>query len=180
MADVDAAVQFVLRQEDSRLSGAVTTLPGDSGGPTRFGLASTRHPELVAQQYYEVVEGVPVVPHEVALPIAEAAYTTQYAAPVQLAAVTNQDIANRILSFSINEGPGTATEVLQRALNSLGNTLTIDGGFGSKTLAAVNAADPEMLLAAERTFEEQYYDQLVIKEPALAPYIKGLLARADA
>ena len=48
MADVDKAVQFVLGLEDARLKGDVTTLPGDRGGATRFGLASASHPDLVA------------------------------------------------------------------------------------------------------------------------------------
>lgn len=180
MADVDQAVQFVLLQEDSRLSGAVTTLPGDAGGATRFGLASASHPELVAQGYYQLADGVPVIPNAQALSIAEAAYVSQYAARVQLGSIVNQDVANRILSFAINEGPEEATKILQRALNSLGGALDVDGGFGPVTLAAVNAADPAALMAAERNFEARFYRDLVTANPAMAPDLQGLLSRANA
>ena len=180
MADVDKAVQFVLGQEDARLTGDVTTLPGDRGGATRFGLASASHPDLVADGYYEVENGEPKIPHDEALAIAEKAYAEQYGAKVQLEEIDDQDVANRVLGFAINEGPGEATAILQRALNSLNNRITEDGKFGPATLAAVNAAEPDQLIAALRTFEKQFYTHLVTVRPELMPCYHGFLNRADA
>jgi hypothetical protein len=40
MSSIDVAIQFVVRQEDARMTGSVPTLPGDRGG--RPGLASPR------------------------------------------------------------------------------------------------------------------------------------------
>lgn len=180
MADVEKAVQFVLGLEDARLTGAVTTLPGDRGGPTRFGLASTAHPDLLAEGYYDFENGEPKIPHDEALAIAEKVYAEQYGAKVQLEEIDDQDVANRVLGFSINEGPGEATVVLQRALSSLGAKLADDGRFGPTTLAAVNAADPEKLIDALRTFERQFYTHLVQVRPELLPCYHGFLNRAHA
>lgn len=180
MADVDKAVQFVLGLEDARLKGDITTLPGDRGGPTRFGLASASHPDLVADGYYEVENGSPKIPHDEALAIAEKAYAEQYGAKVQLEEIDDQDVANRVLSFAINEGPGEATALLQRALNTCGSNLAVDGCFGPETLRAVNAANPAQVIAALRAQQAGFYRRLVAARPALLPYLDGFLNRAEA
>ena len=89
MANLKIAVGFVLRQEDSRLEGAVTTLPGDSGGPTRFGLASTSHPELIAQGYLDASK----VDRDTALAIAEEVYEKTNANPMRVSDINDQALA---------------------------------------------------------------------------------------
>jgi lysozyme family protein len=180
MADVNKAVQFVLGQEDARLTGDVTTLPGDRGGRTRFGLASKFHPELVEKGYYEVENGKPKIPHDEALAIAERTLSEDYALKVGIDKITDQNVANRVLSFAINEGPGEATAILQKALNSLGAKLAADGRPGPATLETINAADPAQLIAALRSFERQFYTHLVSVRPELMPEYHGLLNRANA
>ena len=180
MADVDKAVQFVLHQEDESLSGDITTLPGDRGGPTRFGLASASHADLMADGYYEVENGAPKIAHDEALAIAEKAYAEQYAAKVQLEHIDDQDVANRVLSFAVNEGPHEAVALLQRALNTCGSSLSVDGILGGATLAAVNAADPAQVIASLRAQQSGFYRRLVAARPDLLPYLHGLLNRAEA
>jgi len=43
MADFKKAIEFVLRHEDAKLSGAVTH---DSGGTTKFGISQKAHPNI--------------------------------------------------------------------------------------------------------------------------------------
>jgi len=68
----------------------------------------------------------------------------------------------------------------RRVVNSLNNRITEDGKFGPATLAAVNAAEPDQLIAALRTFEKQFYTHLVTVRPELMPCYHGFLNRADA
>lgn len=181
MADTTQAVQFVLRQEDSRLSGEITTIPGDTGGATRFGVASRFHHDLVAKQYFDKnADGTPVIANDLALAIAEELYEEQYGAKIQLAEIVDQDVANRVLSFAINEGPPQAVKIVQKALNSLGYFLAEDGEVGKATLDAINTAQPEKLIDAVRTFQAQFYVNLVAERPALRPVLQGLLNRAKA
>ena len=42
----------------------------------------------------------------------------------------------------INQGKGTAVKVLQRAVNSKGGDLKVDGGLGPKTIEAINKYKP--------------------------------------
>jgi lysozyme family protein len=131
MADTATAVQFVLRQEDSRLTGEITTLKGDRGGRTRFGLAERFHLDLVKRGYYDIGEdGEPVIPHDEALEIADQVYEEQYASALSLPFVESQDVANRLLSFAINEGPAEGIAVAQKACNALGCSLASTGSSG--------------------------------------------------
>jgi hypothetical protein len=49
MADAQAAIDFVTRQEDSTLSGVITNASANRGGLTHFGLCEKWHPELTAK-----------------------------------------------------------------------------------------------------------------------------------
>jgi len=179
MADLDTAVQFVLHQEDARLSGAITTLPGDRGGATRYGLAARWHPELVEEGYYEMKDGEPTVPNEYALAIAVQVYSVQYASKLNIPGIADQDLANRALSFAVNEGPHEAVTLLQRAANACGCRIAVDGDFGPETLKAVDGLQPERLLAAFRSVQAGFYRRLVAVRPQLLPYLNGFLNRAN-
>lgn len=176
MADVKTAVLFVLKLEDSTLSGKVTTLPGDSGGATRFGLASRWHPQLVQRGYYSASK----VDNETALAIAVDTYTAGYAQPCRLADIDDQTVANDVLSFAINAGPEQAVLLLQRAVSSLGHLVAEDGSMGPNTLEAVNAADPAKLLGMYTELMADFYRDLCKTKPEMAGLLDGLLNRAHA
>ena len=80
MADIRKAVEFMLRQEDARLSGTVTNAASDNGGFTRFGLCAKWHPALVAAGFF-----TPQMPRDKALLMAEETYSTEYAPALRLA-----------------------------------------------------------------------------------------------
>lgn len=180
MADISQAVQFVLHQEDARLSGDITKLDGDRGGLTRYGIAANAHPDLVAKGFFELVDGQPKIANEEALTMAELVYEQEYADPLSLGQITDQDVADRILSFAVNEGMRQAIVLLQRALNFCKCEVTEDGIFGPATLRAINAVQPAQLLSALRSYQAGFYRHLVSVRPALLPYLNGFLNRANA
>lgn len=55
-------------------------------------------------------------------------------------------LAVLMMDVAVNSGPGQAVKTLQRALNSGGAKLRVDGDLGPNTLAAVRAANLERLL----------------------------------
>ena len=180
MDDVNQAVDFVLDQEDAGLTGNITTLPGDTGGATRFGLASADHPELVKEGYYEETDGQPKIPKEEALDIAEVKYAEEYGDKIDLSEIADQGVADRVLSFAVNEGEHEAIVILQRALNFLGASLATDGIMGPITLAALNAQNPDSVLATMRSMQADFYRHLVAVKPQLLPYLNGFLNRVNA
>lgn len=181
MADVKEAIDFTVRQEDSGFTGAIVALPGDRGGRTRFGLAERFHPDLVRSGYYDLDEaGEPTVLHDAALAIAEQVYADEYAAKLCLDGIESQEIANRLLSFAVNEGPHEAVVLAQRACQALACAIVDDGLMGPATVAAVNSLDPDKWVRANRALQEAFYRHLVATQPNLMPYLHGLLGRADA
>jgi hypothetical protein len=99
------------------------------------------------------------------------------------AQVISDEVCKRVFDFAVNGGSGTSVRCLQQAVNSLlapGMTpLAEDGGWGPKTLAAVNAADPVALQAAFQAKRAAYYQAIASAEPSKAVYLKAWIARAN-
>jgi lysozyme family protein len=96
------------------------------------------------------------------------------------AQLTSDDLAKRVFDFAVNGGSGSAVKTLQQAVNALGGTLTVDGGWGPNTLAAVNAADQQALVQAFIAARVAHYQAIAAANPADAQYLNSWLARAQA
>ena|ERR1700761_2522636 len=165
MANVHAAVDYVLGWEDANLTGVVTVAP--DGKRTRFGIDEHWHPELTNSLFFSSMGQV------AALDIARGIYETSYCAPLCIAEITNQEIADKLLSLGVNVGIQRAAKMLQNAVSVVG-----DGRIGPLTLHALDLADPDKVLADLRIEAESYYEELVKANPDLAAYRAGWLRRA--
>jgi lysozyme family protein len=176
MADVNAAIEVVLRQEDSTLSGVITNIPSDMGGVTRFGITQASAKGLAAQGFFTAA-----VPADRALVMAKAWYTTNYAAPLFLDQIDSQGVATALLSYAVNqEGPGgsgRAVKLLQEAVASLGDDIVADGVMGPATVAAINHLAAEDELKAFGRLEQEFYDAIVAANPSQAKFIAGWTSR---
>ncbi|MGC2403679.1 MAG: putative peptidoglycan-binding domain-containing protein [Acidobacteriaceae bacterium] len=166
MADVDTAIKYVLGFEDSTLSGRITV---DAGGRTRFGIAEKFHPELQNSLFYTSMGS------EAALKIAQSIYRREYADPLWIDHMSNQNIANKMTSLAVNVGVHRASVWLQSVLKVQG-----DGRIGPLTLMALADADPLIVLADLKAQAEQFYISDVQKHPEFEEYLNGWLARARA
>jgi lysozyme family protein len=165
MANKDGIIQWVIRFEDSTLSGKVTTLPGDIGGMTRFGIASNAHPEVPASFY--------TTDTATALFMAEQIYSNSYWHPLHLDAVTDDGLASTMLDFGVNSGVSRATKELQKLLGT-----TPDGVIGSGTLGLIEKADQPTLAVNFRAARADWDRQVVANNPADAPYLANWLKRS--
>jgi lysozyme family protein len=116
----------------------------------------------------------------------------QRAAPVQqfyhdnfwnewYAQIASDEVGKRVFDFAVNGGAGTAVRCLQQAVNSLAGDGSIaeDGGWGPKTIAAVNAVDPKALTAAFIARRIAHYQAIAQAHPAEAQNLKVWTARAQ-
>lgn len=93
--------------------------------------------------------------------------------------MVSDELAKRVFDFSVNGGAGTAVQTLQKAVNALGGSLTVDGGWGPMTLAAVNAADQAALVTAFINARVAHYQAIAAANPADGQYLKAWTARAQ-
>ena len=166
MANFKSICEWVMRQEDSTLSGKIVDL-GDGQGSTRFGIAQKSHPEVTSWFYSTTM------PAALALPIAEQVYRETYWNRFQGDAIVSDQVASCLLSFSINDGESREVKMLQECLN-----IPADGAFGSQTLEHTNAYAPEVLAPALRAAQADFYRALVVSNPTDIRFLQGWLRRA--
>ena len=97
--------------------------------------------------------------------------------------IESQKVATRLFSFSINmngpAGKSMAERLLQRAVRaSTGQKIDDDGQIGPESLAAINSAPEDSLLAAFRSEAAGYYRLLAAVNPRLKVNENGWLNRA--
>lgn len=88
-----------------------------------------------------------------------------------------------MFDFGVHSGPRTATKQLQRTLNDLGASLSVDGKLGPKTLEAIKAAEDyfgEDLYNQVLARRSSYLADLIHKNPdKYADYQKGWRRRIE-
>jgi lysozyme family protein len=99
------------------------------------------------------------------------------------AQIASDDVSKRVFDFAVNGGAGSSVRCLQQAVNSLGGDgaapIAEDGGWGPKTIAAVNAVDAKALTAAFIARRIAHYQAIANANPANAQYLKAWTARAQ-
>lgn len=156
------AVKIVLDHE-----GGYVNDPDDPGGETRWGISKRSYPDLDIANLTEEQ--------------ACAIYYRDWWRRYKYDLIEDATVAAKVLDLSVNMGPSAAHKCLQRALHACGRRdVVIDGIIGPQTLAAVNAANPLMLLAALRAEAAAYYRSLVQNDPKRSKYLNGWLNRAYA
>lgn len=164
MSDYNTAINFVLKQEDRTLSGHVSTLRGDNGGATRFGIASKYHPELIEQGFFDESK----IDRLTALRIAKETYLSEYAKPLGVLKIQDQRLSTAVLSFGVNAPKPKAIETLQYSCGAV-----CDGIVGPSTLSKVNNGNAVEIFERFSTQCIAYYEHLAQKNEHDRPFLTG-------
>ena len=152
----DEIIDHVLEHE-----GGYVNDPKDLGGETKYGITKRFYPDVdiknltveeAKQIYYDdywVKNKVPQMP---------------------------DNLKHIYFDMCINQGKGTAVKVLQRAVNSKGGDLEVDGGLGPKTIEAINKYKP--CDNRTRCYRLKHYYDLVNKKPEQEKFLFGWFRRA--
>jgi hypothetical protein len=155
-------------RKDKQGNLAVYKLPsGDMGGNYEVaGINDRYHPEA-----FKAISSLPA--QERAKAAAE--YIQGYTAP--LVEKLPQPLQPFTQDLAFNRGLGGATKYIQQGLNTLGQRVAVDGGFGPKTLAAINQVEPRALMraASQAQLEDEY--RMAERNPARKKFIQGLESR---
>jgi hypothetical protein len=155
-------------RKDKQGNLAVYKLPsGDMGGNFEVaGINDRYHPEA-----FKAISSLPA--QERAKAAAE--YIQGYTAP--LVEKLPQPLQPFTQDLAFNRGLGGATKYIQQGLNALGQKVAVDGGFGPKTLAAINQVEPRALMRAASDAQLQDEYKRAELDPNRRKFIPGLEAR---
>ena len=156
MSKFDEIIEGVLKHE-----GGYVNDPTDLGGETNFGITKRFYPDVDIKNLTE--EG------------AKEIYKKDYWDKNKIDDVPD-DLKHIYFDMCVNQGRGTAVKILQRAINGKGGKLTVDGGFGPGTKAALAKHTPE--LDRVRCYRLKHYYDLVNKKPEQERFIFGWYKRA--
>ena len=155
-------------RKDKQGNLSVYKLPtGDMGGNFEVaGINDRYHPEA-----FKAISSLPA--QERAKAAAE--YIQGYTAP--LVEKLPQALQPFTQDLAFNRGMGGATKYIQQGLNTLGQKVAVDGGFGPKTLAAINQVEPRALMRAASDAQLQDEYRRAELDPNRRKFIPGLEAR---
>jgi lysozyme family protein len=147
--------------------GGLSNVPEDPGGLTKYGISLRAYPHLGA-------DGIRRLTVEQAKDI----YYRDWWLKLRCPEIRDDRVAQKLLDTAVNVGKGASTRLLQRALCEVGQRVTVDGRIGPQTLAATNRTNPGVLLAVMRRLQAAHYEALIQRNPRLAKFRRGWLARA--
>ena len=116
-------------------------------------------------------------PQGLRLPMVQSFYARRYWNQ-WLARIASDEVAKRVMDFSVNVRSSVAVETLQGAVNLLiaspGPYLAVDGELGPETCAAANLCDSASLVGAFQNARADHYRE----HDADSPVLDALIARA--
>lgn len=163
MSDFALSLDFLLDSEDFQREYKVVPdlCPAGTAGPC-FAISGINSGVFPAQ-FCAIQAAAPASRG----PLVAAFYETEFWNRYHFALVDDQDIAERLLDEAVWSGPGTAVELLQKAVNALGGLqVTVDGILGPATASAVNQAPATDLLVAYRKERLDYLTELPMYKAA--------------
>jgi lysozyme family protein len=151
MADFKPACDLTLERHEVIAYGTsheidYCNVAGDAGGATKYGISQAAYPHLDIKNLTEDQ--------------ARQIYEDDYWTPYHMGGIISQHVADFVFDLLVNMGPYHDFQIVQRAINALGNDLSVDGKNGPATMAAINAADPVALKAEIGRQAERWYEEL--------------------
>ncbi len=133
--------------------------PKDLGGETNFGITKRFYPDvdiknLTKEQAKEI-------------------YKRDYWDKNRIESLP-RELWHIFFDMCVNMGRGTAVKILQRAANSRGRNIKVDGGLGPATIGALKGVEVERV----RAYRVKYYSDLVTKKPEQDKFYFGWFRRA--
>ena len=156
MSKFDDIIEAVLHHE-----GGYVNDPKDPGGETNYGIAKRSHPDVDIKNLTR--EG------------AKEIYKEVYWDKNKVESLP-KDLWHIYFDMCVNQGKSRAVKIIQRAVNGKGGSLTVDGGMGPMTIAAIGKSRVE--LNRVRAYRVKYYSDLVTKKPDLERFYFGWFKRA--
>lgn len=164
----DSAIPVILAHEGSEF----TDYPEDYGGATKWGITLRTfqrvRPGATRQELRELDEME-----------ARWIYRRLYWDEYRIEEIVDETVQTKVFDLFVNLSPHSAAGVIQKALRRLSIAIPVDGIIGPRTIAAINAADPESLIFAIISEQRRFYQGRADADPSQRKFLRGWLARAE-
>jgi len=159
MTDIDKMISAL---EDREGGSKITNDPADNGGRTQYGISEKSFPGAWADGKVTEQE-------------AREIYLNKFVIAPGFSNIppSHIKVQSILIDWGVNSGPIIAIQHLQRLL-----VVPVDGVFGPGTLAALTAADPNLLAAKLVRERVKMIARVVQKNPSQLKFIGGWLDRA--
>jgi len=166
MADFLSAFEQMIRDEGGYV---LHTVAGDRGGQTYAGIARNFNPSWPGWAY---IDRGATPPSE----LVREWYRASYWLPIRGDEITSQAVAASIFNFAVNtSAPGRPAVAVKLAQLVVG--ATPDGALGPRTLAALNAYDPEKFVLAYALAKVARYRDIVQRDRSQLKFLLGWINR---
>lgn len=161
MADFRPAFERMIRDEGGFV---LHNVPGDRGGQTYAGIARNMHPKWPGWASIDA-GGTPSAQsvHDF--------YRVNFWDDIRGDQITNATVASDIFNFYVNTGR-PAKVLVQVVVGA-----TPDGAFGPRTVAAINAFDPEKFILAYALVKITRYRDIVQRDRTQIKFLLGWINR---
>lgn len=167
MADFNSAFDRAILAEGGY---KLHEVAGDRGGQTYAGIARNKNPRWPGWAYIDAGATPPVS-------LVRDFYREGWWDPIQGDAITDERVAYTLYSFATNSSaygqPKTAVKLAQIVVGT-----APDGVLGSKTLAALNAMDPELFVAKYALARIARYAEIVNRDRSQLKFLLGWTLRS--
>lgn len=92
--------------------------------------------------------------------------------------VIDQRVATKLFDMAVNMGLKTVLRMTQKSLNDLGAGLVMDGLWGPRTQASINAVHPDQMLDILCQDSASHYNEIVKHRPTSMKFLRGWMKRA--
>lgn len=163
MADANKLKPIILRWE-----GGFANLPADKGGPTNKGVTIGTFRQFFGQG--ATVGQLKRMTDQQWMTVFRKGFWDKFRADE----IRSQSVANICVDWAWHSGTGIAIPKVQKLLG-----VTADGIVGKRTLAAINAADPEQLFERVKAARLAYFDSIVRRRPSQIVFLNGWRNRVN-
>ena len=173
MVNFDFAYQKTLTHE-----GGYVKDPDDPGGETYKGVARKIWSKWQGWVIVDMLKGQSGFPNNLDTNqelqgMIKDFYRVNFWDPVKGDDISDQDVANSIFDFAVNAGVRTSSSLAQMVVGA-----GADGVIGEKTLAKLNAFDPDHFLSSFTVAKIARYVDIIKKRPTSQKYLFGWVRRA--
>ncbi len=163
MAEFEPAFERMILNEGGYV---LHEVPGDRGGQTYAGIARRRWPDW---EGWKIIDagGTPDAS------LVRAFYREHFWDAIHGDEIQDQRVASTLFDFAVNAGTRTAIRLAQIVAGT-----SPDGVMGPKTLAALDAMDPEMFVLRYTLAKIARYAQIATRDRSQRKFLLGWINRA--